>query len=70
MMRLAEFDSVQRYYWGFLGDVVMMNMLKSIIVPLITFSIITGVASLAESGGKLSLYMVVLQMFWNVPVRT
>merc|ERR1712062_165159 len=23
-MRLAEFDSLQRYYWGFLGDVIMM----------------------------------------------
>jgi len=66
VMRLAEFDSVQRYYWGFLGDVVMMNMLKSIIVPLITFSIITGVASLAESGGKLSLYAVIYYLSTTV----
>ena len=58
LMRLADFDSLQRYYWGFLGDVVMMNMLKAIIVPLIVFSIITGVASLAESSGKLSMYAV------------
>jgi len=54
-----ETTPLQRYYWGYAGEVVMMNMLKSIIIPLIVFSITTGVASMAESGGKLSLYAVV-----------
>lgn len=58
IMRSANFSAVQRYYWGFAGDVLMMNMLKSIIVPLIIFSILTGVASLAEGSSKLSLYAV------------
>lgn len=53
-----ETTPLQRYYWGYPGEVVMMNMLKSIIIPLIVFSITTGVASMAESGGKLSLYAV------------
>ena len=58
-MRQAKFTSLQRYYWGFPGDVVMMHMLKCIIVPLIIFSILTGVASLAGSSGKLSIYAVI-----------
>ena len=58
IMRTANFSPVQRYYWGFAGDVLMMNMLKSIIVPLIIFSILTGVASLAEGSSKLSMYAV------------
>lgn len=58
IMRAAKFDALQRYYWGFPGDVIMMHMLKSIIVPLIIFSILTGVASLAGNSGKLSLYAV------------
>ena len=53
-----ETTVLQRYYWGYAGEVVMMNMLKCIIIPLIVFSITTGVASMAESGGKLSLYAV------------
>lgn len=59
IMRAAEFNALQRYYWGYPGDVIMMNMLKCIIVPLIVFSIVTGVASLAESSGVLSLYAVI-----------
>jgi len=59
IMRQAKFTSLQRYYWGFPGDVVMMHMLKCIIVPLIIFSILTGVASLAGSSGKLSIYAVI-----------
>lgn len=45
--------AVQRYYWGFPGEVLMMNMLKCVIIPIIVFSITTGVASMAETGGKL-----------------
>lgn len=51
-------SALQRYYWGYPGEVVMMNMLKCIIIPLIIFSITTGVASMAESGGKLSGYAI------------
>ena len=40
----------------------MMNMLKCIIVPLIVFSITTGVASMAENSGALSKYRI---MFWK-----
>lgn len=54
IMRSANFTKLQRYYWGFPGDVIMMNMLKAVIVPLIIFSITTGVASMAQSTGRLS----------------
>ena len=44
----------------------MMNMLKCIIIPLIVFSITTGVASMAESGGKLSGYAIVYYLSTTV----
>lgn len=66
IMRSANFDELQRYYWGFPGDVIMMHMLKCIIVPLIIFSILTGVASLAGSSGKLSLYAVIYYLTTTV----
>jgi len=66
IMRSANFSSLQRYYWGFPGDVIMMHMLKCIIVPLIIFSILTGVASLAGSSGKLSLFAVIYYLTTTV----
>lgn len=66
IMRFAELNSIQRYYWGFLGDVIMMNMLKCTIVPLIILSILTGVASLAEGGSQLSMYAVVYYILTTV----
>ena len=62
LMRLADFSRLQLYYWSFPGDVIMMHMLKAIIVPLIIFSIITGVASLAGNAGNLSLYAITYYM--------
>ena len=53
-----ETTELQKYYWGFLGDVIMMNMLKCIIVPLIIFSITTGIASMAENSSQLSVYAI------------
>ena len=53
-----ETTDLQKYYWGFLGDVIMMNMLKCIIVPLIIFSITTGIASMAENSSQLSVYAI------------
>ena len=64
-----ETTPLQRYYWGYPGEVVMMNMLKSIIIPLIVFSITTGVASMAESGGKLSLYAVAYYLTTTIRCR-
>lgn len=46
--------ALQRYYWGFPGEVLLINMLKCIIIPLIVFSIITGVASMAATQTKLT----------------
>lgn len=54
IMREANFTPLQRYYWAFPGDVIVMNMLKCIIIPIITLSIMTGVADLAGTSGKLS----------------
>lgn len=44
---------LQRYYWGYPGTVLLMNMLKCIIIPLITLSITTGVASMSETRTKM-----------------
>lgn len=65
-LRPLKFTDFDRYYWAFAGDVIMMNMLKCIIVPLIILSITTGVASLAESSGKLSLYAIAYYMTTTV----
>jgi len=66
IMRSAKLTPLQQYYWGFPGDVVMMNMLKCIIIPLITLSITTGVASLAGNSGKLSTYAVLYYLTTTV----
>ena len=55
IMQTAKFNALQRYYWNFPGMLVM-NMLKCIIIPIITLSIMTGVADLAGASGRLSGY--------------
>lgn len=62
VMRLAEFSKIQRYYWAFPGDVILMNMLKCIVIPLITLSITTGVASLAKNSGRISFWAMTYYM--------
>lgn len=65
-MRAAKFSDIRIYYWAFPGSVLMMNMLKCIIIPLITLSITTGVASLAHNSGKLSLVAVLYYLTTTV----
>merc|ERR1711981_858354 len=61
-----ETNALQRYYWGYPGSVLMMNMLKCIIIPLIIFSITTGVASMAENSTKLSGYAVAYYLITTI----
>merc|ERR1711981_555864 len=61
-----ETNALQRYYWGYPGEVIMMNMLKCIIIPLIIFSITTGVASMAENSTVLSGYAVAYYLITTI----
>eukprot|EP00923_Selenidium_pygospionis_P046434 GHVN01080047.1.p1 GENE.GHVN01080047.1~~GHVN01080047.1.p1 ORF type:complete len:522 (+),score=60.26 GHVN01080047.1:98-1663(+) len=53
LMRLADLNELEIAYWKFLAE-LLLSMLKGIILPLIMFSMIAGVAGLqAETTGKM-----------------
>ncbi|ELU03325.1 hypothetical protein CAPTEDRAFT_6024 [Capitella teleta] len=61
-VRSANLSEREQMYFRFPGD-LLMRMLKALIIPLITSSLISGLAGLdAKASGKLGLYAIVYYM--------